>query len=330
MYQSSQADFLGNLCSAIKYYDAGLNVIPLRCDGSKAPYVRSWKEYQTERASRRQVLDWFAGGAVSQRGIGVVCGATSGHLEILDFDAPGLFKPWARLVPGDLLRSLAIVGTPDHGWHAYYRCSAVAGNQGLAWDEGGVVQIETRGQGGYAVAPGSPLAVHPSGRAYRLAQGCLSAVPTIAPEQRETLHNAAKSFNRLAAIPKSASVSEKAESRFGLRDLLGDLYDSLPRRPGDDFNDRATWADLLDPLGWESAGHGTGQTELWRRPGKGHGGISATTNYMGSDLLYVFSSSVPKLAAGESYTKFAVFALLHCNGDFREAAKRLAERGFGD
>ncbi|RPI29821.1 MAG: hypothetical protein EHM61_00315 [Acidobacteria bacterium] len=65
--------------------------------------------------------------------------------------------------------------------HLYYRADGVAGNQRLAFrrasEDAAKVLIETRGEGGYVIAPGSPPACHPSGKSYQLRQGSFDAIP---------------------------------------------------------------------------------------------------------------------------------------------------------
>ena len=69
---------------AKKYIGAGISIIPIRRDGSKAPYVRKWTPYQQHLANDLELRQWFA--QKQPYGIGVVCGAVSGNLETLDFD----------------------------------------------------------------------------------------------------------------------------------------------------------------------------------------------------------------------------------------------------
>ena len=96
--------------------------------------------------------------------------------------------------------------------------------------------------------------------------------------------------------------------------------------PGSDFNARAKWADVL-PAGWAQAGV-RGDLEYWRRPGK-KAGISATIGYKGADIFHCFTSSAPPLEAGTGYTKFGMYAVCHCDGDFTKAAKELYAAGYG-
>src|SRR5262249_8556120 len=98
-------------------------------------------------------------------------------------------------------------------------------------------------------------------------------------------------------------------------------------RPGDDFNARTTWPALLEPRGWTQV-YDRANVSYWRRPGKSDG-ISATTNYGGSDLFFPFTSS-SEFDPETSYSKFAVYALLERGGDFSRAALPLPGQGYGE
>ncbi len=98
-------------------------------------------------------------------------------------------------------------------------------------------------------------------------------------------------------------------------------------RPGEDFNRRTSWPEVLEPHGWTRLMTRNGVT-YWRRPGKAHG-VSATTGYAGTDYLYVFSSSTA-LDNDRAYTKFGVYALLDHGGDFRAATTALGKAGYGE
>ena len=56
--------------AAQRAYRAGLTVVPVREDGSKAPDVTGWAQYQTgtQRPTPEQMRDWFASGA--RQGVG--------------------------------------------------------------------------------------------------------------------------------------------------------------------------------------------------------------------------------------------------------------------
>jgi hypothetical protein len=150
--------------AARSYVAAGLSVIPVLLDGTKKPFAellpkRSWKPFQSERATDSQLQHWF--GDRPGAGIAILGGIISGGLEVLDFDSAAVFDQWATLlreqVPA-LLARLALVRTPSGGAHAYYRVSPWPGqgNQKLARDLAGVALIETRAEGGYVLAPPCP------------------------------------------------------------------------------------------------------------------------------------------------------------------------------
>jgi putative DNA primase/helicase len=319
------------LTAALAYEGAALSAIPIRADGSKAPALESWTEYQQRRLSEAELRQLFEGRHV---GVAVIGGAVSGNLETIDFDRDALtiFPNWCQLVEAEcpgLLGQLSVVQTPKPGFHVRYRCSAVTipGNTKLAVDPmspaNDRILIETRGEGGYALAPGCPPECHATGRTYHHYSGPkLSQVRDITAAEREVLIRCARSFDRSAAEPGGT-----AEATAG-------------GRPGDDFNERGPdWLDpiLLGAKGWEVARQ-SGAIRYLRRPGKDGPGWSATVGYCrsnnGIDLFAVFSSNCPPfhIPAGKTcacFSKFAVYALLHHAGVFSAAARALAELGYG-
>ena len=103
---------------------------------------------------------------------------------------------------------------------------------------------------------------------------------------------------------------------------------STSDRPGDDYENRNSWVDILAPDGWDLLFR-RGQTLYWRRPGKTEPGHSATTgNAADRDRLYVFSSETG-LPVNEPITKFAYYALTRHNGNHAAAASDLRGQGYG-
>ena len=94
-------------------------------------------------------------------------------------------------------------------------------------------------------------------------------------------------------------------------------------RPGDDFNRRGDVRAVLAQHGWVRAKGG--ENEYWRRPGK-ESGTSATLK---DGVFFVFSSNAAPFEPGQPYSRFAVYALLACDGDFEQAARSLRESGYG-
>jgi hypothetical protein len=321
--------------SALAYRRVGCSVIPVAADGTKRPatwllpkvwdgrerrWKSTWKPLQSRLPTEAELLCWFTQEPV---GLALIGGRISGGLEILDFDAFELYGPWCQMVdalcPG-LVARLPVTRTPGDGRHLFYRCKGVDGNLKLAQRlvlHGQLkTLIETRGEGGYAIVPPSPPACHPSNRPYVFLHGDLTTIPTITPEERTTLLNAARTFNTYVPPQRFGGSVTMAS-----RQTDGD-------RPGDLFNRHASWPDILEPHAWTRVGQ-RGEVTFWRRPGKRERGSSATTNYAGSDLLYIFTTNAAPFEAECAYSKFMAYALLSHGGDFRAAAKLLAQRGYG-
>ena len=315
--------------SAVSYIGAGISIIPIHCDGSKKAALSSWNPYRTNFASVHDLTVWFGG---EHRGIAIVCGILSGGLEVLDFDhdADENFDAWRRSLPPEIHGKLCVVETGGGGYHVIYRCEQVCGNIKLAMSEDGKqTLIESRGEGGYIVAVGSPANVHKSGNPYAQVMGLtLPEVPRFALEERRIMWvQAAKLDLRPAGAVKAEYVKGRVKA---LTPVIDKNFDTS--EPWNDFDARASWDDVLAPAGWTSS-----NGILWTRPGKDEPGASAKivlSKKTGVPVLTVFSSSAGALspAAGksnQSWGKFAAFAALHHNGNRRTAAKAVITLGYG-
>ena len=309
--------------TALACYDAGISFTLIKADGSKASAV-CWEWLQHEPMYRENFSQLFKPSC----GLAMIGGKVSGNLEILDFDAWSIYHAFLDLVRAtghdalvDRIRAGYEERTP-RGAHLPYRCAQISNNTKLAsccekdvagnfiLDERGKKKtkavIETRGEGGYAIIGPSNGKVHETGLPYILLQGSLATIDTITPEERAEIWALCRSFNEVISQHDAEPKREPKEPR-------GD-------RPGDLYNARASWEEIL--LGWAKVYEHNGVT-YWRRPEK-HLGVSATTNYAGSDLLYVFSTSTP-FESERGYSKFSAYTLLHHNNDFKKAAEALAQ-----
>lgn len=106
-------------------------------------------------------------------------------------------------------------------------------------------------------------------------------------------------------------------------------YDTtLGLRPGDDFNLRGSWLDILPQHGWKVHRYlGNGHIQ-WTRPGKEFGISASTGRDPRADRLYVFSTGT-EFEARTPINKHYALSLLEFNGNTSACASYLRSQGFG-
>ena len=310
---------------ALRFLAQGISVVPTANDGSKRPAF-AWQGFQEHLPIADELLMWFKDGV---DGIGVITGKVSGNLEMLELEGRAVAQKMHLEIAeiannsglGDLWDSLNagyVELTPSGGLHWLYRVSdgTLPGNTKLArkpGENGGVdVWAETRSEGGFTITAPSGGATHPSGGSWTLIGGSIETIPTITMQQRSALHNIFAMFDEM---PKAESIQQEVATK----------HDGI-LTPGDDYNARNTWEELLVPLGWAVV-YRKNEATVWRRPGKAEG-ISATTNFNGNDKFFVFTTST-QFESETSYSKFAFYATLKHGGDFKAAANDLRNQGYG-
>jgi len=303
------------------YVSAGISIIPIKLDGNKRPALRSWNEYRQRFATSGELVAWYFR---PRHGIAIVAGVQSGGLEVIDFDhnAEENFSKFCRMIPPVLYGRLCAVKTGGGGYHVIYRSPEVSGNHKIAMTgDGKTTLIETRGEGGYIIAVGSPASVHKSGNPYVQVLGQpLPELPEITPDERKTLWQVAATFDQRDPEAVRAEYVRKrvAELKAGIPKPL-DLS-----KPWDDFDSQADWFSILTPHGWT-----THDGVTWKRPGKGGGGSAKLNrNPQGVLVLTVFSNNAAPLVAG-SYGPFRAYKVLFHNGDFHAANNAVRALGCG-
>jgi hypothetical protein len=283
--------------------------------------------------------------------VGIVCGSLSGNLEVIDIDEKysldgNLFKNYKRLIHSvdpNLLSKLVVQKTKNGGYHFLYRCDTIEGNMKLAnrpttdtekeetfkktyesevtngkdharatetaqkskINDKVRVLIETRGLGGFIVC-------NPS-TGYELIHGDYYSLTKITSEERDILLGVAREFNQIineVSIPKAA-LPKKIK---GLTSF-------------DDYNNRGDVVGLLESYGWRVVKR-QGQKTIFLRPGQATSQTSGNFDE-GKRWFSVFTTST-EFEPEKAYLPYAVFAILECNGNFTEAAKKLYDLGYGD
>lgn len=292
---------------------AGFSVVPVMEDGSKRPMAPGgrWEQYIENIADDDTVLRWF--GERNCEGLGIVCGTVSGGVECLDFDTKEIWAEYesaARACGLGILLDRLIHSYSERtprGVHLFWRCEQFGGSQKLA--SNGLpppheeTLIETKGEGGFVIIAPSTSKIHKLDIAYEVMGGEAATVASVTEGQRASLLALARTFCKKKAKPKSVEWTGGPVS--------GD-------RPGDLLDEGMTWPEILEPHGWVRSYTDKSGKELWRRPGK-KSGVSATLDYDGHGVFYVFTSSTV-FEPSTGYGKFAAFALLNHNNDFSLAA----------
>jgi hypothetical protein len=306
------------LIAAYEYISNGICVIPT--NENKIPCIE-WNKYQDKIITLEEAEEGFE--KPYAKTLAVVCGRSSKNLEVIDIDTKydltgKLFENYMQDITDNdnvLANELLIIQTRSGGYHIYYFCEKIEGNQKLAQRPSSdeevklnpgdkrKVLIETRGQGGYVVAPPSA--------GYKKITG--DKIPVITPEQRDILLELARSYNEIIEPPKREYVASNTQKEFFTT-------------PWDDYNSRGDIIGLLMQHGWVKVKE-TAARDYFRRPGKSKG-ISA--DYHKEKRLFKAFTTSSEFEEGHAYTHYGVFKILECQGDSSKAAKRLLEIGYGE
>jgi putative DNA primase/helicase len=224
-------------------YAAGLCILPVRADGSKAPAVRTWGTFKDRRPTATELRAMRFDRAA---GFGIV----AGHgVDAWDFDEVGTFDRFLQAATETGLADLVVricAGyedqTPRDGrrWLVRYtgdvdwRDETLAARLGADGAEHALIELPT-----FAIVAPSTGRVHPSGRPYGRQSGGFAHLATYTAAERDALRTIARRFDE-RAVRQAAPLAASEHVVGGLR-------------PGDDFNRRASWRDVLELHGaWPS------------------------------------------------------------------------------
>lgn len=292
---------------------AGVSIIPVRDrerDGRppKSPYT-SWKQFQSRIITPEEL--WRQMEQQETTAIAIICGAVSGNLEAIDIDVKNwagidarLFEAIRELYP-DLFARLRIHSTPSGGFHILYRVQQAlgVGNQKLATASHSTqAGIETRGEGGYIVAPPS--------LGYRVYKDV--PIPIITLEQRNSIIALAKSWDEKIKIIDPPRPPKQ-------------VIDYYEEKPTEAFDHSPDAEEILGFHGWQRD-YSNSHHQYWIRPGKSMG-IGASFNLQ-SRVYYIFTSST-SLEPNRGYRPSTLLLLLQFNGDRDACYKYLIDKGYG-
>lgn len=303
---------------AAKYYlKNGINcIVTNNVKQSLFPWVKYRKEFITIDEFEKQTQH------KSAAGLAVICGSVSGGLEVIDIDLKyslehNFYKKFCDEIGEDIMQKLYIVQTKSGGYHFYYRCELIEGNQKVCYryaTDNELIEnpstkkiciIETRGEGGYVIAPPTD--------GYKVVSEHRE-IPVLTIDEREAIFSAARSLNEVHEV-KEIEVRNNTEIKdFGVS-------------PFEAYNKGGDVIGLLQQHGWKVVGENS--ERVWfLRPGnttaKSSGNFNKEKNWF--SVFTTNSCFEPERA----YQPAAVFAMLECNNDFKLAARKLIDMGFGE
>ena len=293
-----------------RYYTG--NGISITLTDDRKVSIGSWKEFQ----SRFITGDELQQRSENAKGLAIICGKVSGNLEVIDIDlkydhSGSLWKELMSAIPESIMDKLTIASTKSGGFHLYYRCTSVSPNSKLARRPATddeiqsnpnlkvFVLIETRGEGGYVVAPPTD--------GYQWVSGTADTIATITDAEKEELWSICRSFNQYLEAPEPIQ-----ESYIGLSPL-------------DDFNLRGDAIGLLVKHGWKII-RTTKDKTIFRRPGKDEG---TSGDWIESKRWFSVFTTSSQFEPQKAYNASALYCILECGGNWKQCTAKLAENGYG-
>lgn len=307
-------------------HSSGVSLIPVRDkqEGeypAKTPY-RGWKGSQTTCLTLPDI--WAQMDHHKTNAVAVICGKVSGNLEIIDIDVkykPGIdaviLSDLRSLYP-DLFSRLRIHKTPSGGFHILYRVTIgaiIPGNKKLAGryktdaelaiapKPTQVNFIETRGEGGYAVAPPSlNYSVHQD-----------VPLPTITWEERCSIISLCQTYSEIIELTPAEYKPTKSDQSY------------YEENPFTHFNNSPEAETVLQDGGWKFIKQSN--LFIWfTRPGKDTG-VSASFNKQ-KRVYYIFTSSTD-FEESKGYMPATVLSILQHSGNRKKTYQHLVQKGYG-
>ncbi|HHT9146511.1 MAG TPA: bifunctional DNA primase/polymerase [Candidatus Wunengus sp. YC61] len=191
--------------AALEYQALGFSVIPIT-PGEKDPPLLSWKKYQTEKATREEIVSWWTKNPYAN--IGIVTGKIS-NLFVVDLDKykDQYDDELSMRFFSDSLVTPSVL-SPRQGEHLYFSYPLNLKIGGRADAE---IAIDYRAEGNYIVAPPS---VNGTGEPYKWNNSIFDTPLSAVPESYISYINAfiykegvdSQENNRLHSLQTSTSV----------------------------------------------------------------------------------------------------------------------------
>lgn len=313
--------------------DDELSLIPVRDKqqgiyNAKTPYAE-WKQFQNRRAGKDELFTEMD--KKDTNAVAIITGRISDNLEVIDIDSKYkegisamLFDSIEKFYP-DLYKQLRIHKTPSGGYHILYRLmdGKADGNKKLAkryktpeelkkeFDEGKkqpqktIAFLETRGEGGYILAPPSMgYSVHND-----------VPIPYILSSDRDNLMNICKNFDEVVRESKVFKPKKDQDSAY-------------TESPWDDYNNRCDFPALIESIGFKRTNDRVTKWMHFTRAGK-ESGISASINLEKNFFKVMTSSTDFDNSDGVTYSPVDVLCFSKFNKDKDKTFQWLRANGYG-
>lgn len=317
---------------ATRLYDLGIITIPVNLPYKVPPKGFEWRVFAESKPDKAAFVAKWTELYRPGMAIAVPCGGIEMFEADVKNDPKGdihtrLLAAMKAQLPEALYNSLYIQKSPSGGIHFWYRVpqEEMQGNTklamlkysdaqrfefGLAENQPGIeTLIETRGLGGYAlIAPST---------GYEVIQGAIGSLPMLTAEERDFIWMIGRSFNEYEPEAEVYKAGAHAPTPNG-------------KRPGDVYNEQLGADGLLNLV--ESYGfrplRRIGDSVFLGRPGAKHANKHDAKVNLRFNCFVNFSSSVPDFIPTKGYSAYYVYAYLAHHGNFAEATKALAAKGF--
>jgi len=281
------------------YYSKGYSFFNTGSNEKKV--LTRWTDYQTEKPSLTKIKEWIDSPIQNWA---IVCGEIS-NIIVFDVDT----KNGADPTPFQNLGMYEIC-TPSGGYHFYCKYHPLLESTKHKRQDNDTIlkSVDVQSNGSIVFAPPTKF---PNGE-YTI----VNDVP-VGDIPEDLLKQVIEALK-----PKLETYEHK---EYNPPSLLRTPSGRMPSmKPGDIFNQLMDWEELLQRAGWKPSGR-HGDISKWTRPGKEDHSLSATLNWGGHDIFYVFTSSDPFLEGSRGYTKFSFYTLIWHNGNYHEASKAVRD-----
>lgn len=321
-----------------------LQFMPVKAD--KRPIHKKWEQTRVE-------YDF-----TNAEAYGLVCGAISDNIEVIDIDSKydispnqSLFKDYMKAIKAvdpNLLNKMVCQDTVGGGYHLIYKCDFIEGNKKLAERETTHEEKHKTYLKSYEHAL-SQIPIDDKDREFKAKEiaekaskndkvkvlietrgekGYIACFPTKGYKLRFGDFNSIQRITedeRNILINVAYSFNEVLKEPIKHEKKETKNYKGLS--PSEDFDQRGDVLKVLRDNGWVEVSR-RGKKTLLRRPGDTKAETSGNFDHE-KNWFSVFTTST-EFQAQTPYLPYAVFCMLECGGDYEKVPIKLRELGYGD